>query len=128
MVNTNPDEQYYSTKAIVMYKANYNTGKGTAVNAKNKLDVNAVYSGGWSNNLYVYNSGIKLDSDTNYNYSLGKAFALTTTGKTFQLHSKSVQAVSSVGTDQVLIIDADQKAYAKTVTASKVSKTSTLSE
>ncbi|MCP1135440.1 DUF5050 domain-containing protein [Paenibacillus polysaccharolyticus] len=126
MVNTNPDEQYYSTKAIVMYKANYNTGKGTAVNAKAKLDVNAVYSGGWSNNLYVYNSGIKLDSNKEYNYTLGKAYALTTSGKTFQLHSKSVREVSAVGTDKVVIIDADQKAYAKTVTASKVSKTSNL--
>jgi hypothetical protein len=126
MVNTNPEEQYYSTKAIVMFKASYNTGKGTAVNAKAKLDVNAVYSGGWSNNLYVYNSGIKLDSNKDYNYTLGKAYALTTSGKTFQLHSKSVREVTAVGADKVVIIDADQKAYAKKVTANKVSQTSNL--
>jgi hypothetical protein len=126
MVNTNPDERYYSTNAIVMYKANYNTGKGTAVNAKAKLDVNAVYSGGWSSNLYVYNKGISLDADKEYNYTQGKAYALTTSGKTFQLHSKSVSEVSSVGSDKVIIIDADKKAYAKTVTAAKVSKTTNL--
>ncbi|MBR2567082.1 MAG: DUF5050 domain-containing protein [Paenibacillus sp.] len=126
MVNTNPNERIYSTNAIVMYKVNYNTGKGTPVNAKTKLDVNSVYSGGWSNNLYVYNNGIKLDSNKDYNYSTGKAYALTTSGKTFQLHSKSVRDVSSLGTDKVVIIDVDKKAYAKTVTSSKVSKTTNL--
>lgn len=47
MVNTDPYEDFYSTNAVVMYKVTYNTGKATAVNPKAKLDVNAVYSGGW---------------------------------------------------------------------------------
>ncbi|KQY84318.1 hypothetical protein ASD24_11230 [Paenibacillus sp. Root52] len=126
MLNTDPYEDYYSTNAMVLYKVNYNTGKGTAVNPKSKLDVNAVYSGGWGNNLYVYNKGIVLDSNKDYNYSTGKAFALTSAGKTFQVHSKSVREVTALGTDKVIIIDADKKAYGKTFASNKVSKSTTL--
>ncbi|MFS0870573.1 DUF5050 domain-containing protein [Paenibacillus xylanilyticus] len=126
MVNTNPYETYYSTNAVVMYKVNYSTGKATAVNPKAKLDVNAVYSGGWSSSFYVYNKGISLDSNKDYNYATGKAFALTTSGKTFQLHSKSIREISALGTDKAVIIDADKKAYAKTVSGNKVSKTANL--
>jgi hypothetical protein len=88
--------------------------------------VNAVYSGGWSSSFYVYNKGISLDSNKDYNYATGKAFALTTSGKTFQLHSKSIREVSALGTDKAVIIDADKKAYAKTVSGSKVTKTTNL--
>ncbi|PQP82866.1 DUF5050 domain-containing protein [Paenibacillus sp. PCH8] len=126
MVNTDPYEQFYSTNAVVMYKVNYNTGKATAVNPKAKLDVNAVYSGGWGNNLYVYNKGIELDSNKNYNYAKGKAFALTTSAKTLQLHTKSVREVSALGTDKVILVDTDKKAYAKTVSGNKVSKSANL--
>ncbi|SEL06941.1 DUF5050 domain-containing protein [Paenibacillus sp. OK003] len=126
MVNTDPYEQYYSTNAILMYKVNYNTGKGTAVNPKAKLDVNAVYAGGWGNNLYVYNKGIKLDSNKDYDYSTGKAFALTTSGKTLQIHSKSIREVNPLGTDKVVVVDADKKAYAKTIAGNKVSKSANL--
>lgn len=126
MVNTNPYETYYSTNAVVMYNVNYSTGKASAVNPKAKLDVNAVYSGGWSSSFYVYNKGISLDSNKDYNYATGKAFALTTSGKTFQLHSKSIREISALGTDKAVIIDAGKKAYAKTVSGSKVTKTTNL--
>jgi len=126
MVNTDEYETVYSTNAVVMYSVNYSTGKGKAVNPKAKLDVNAAYSGGWAGNLYVYNKGIKLDSNKDYNYATGKAFALTTAGKTMQLHSKSVRETTMVGTDKVIIIDADKKAYGKTVSASKVTKSANL--
>ncbi|MEC0128558.1 hypothetical protein [Paenibacillus pabuli] len=126
MVNTNPYEQVYSTNAVVMYKVNYSTGKATAVNPKAKLDVNAVYSGGWGNNLYVYNQGIKLDSNKDYNYAIGKAFALTTSGKTLQVHSKSIREVDALGTDKMIIVDADKKAYAKTISGNKISKSANL--
>ncbi|ETT50323.1 MULTISPECIES: hypothetical protein [Paenibacillus] len=126
MVNTDPYEEFYSTNAVVMYKVKYNTGKATAVNPKAKLDVNAVYSGGWGNNLYVYNKGIVLDSNKDYNYAKGKAFALTTSAKTLQLHNKSVREVSALGTDKVVLIDADKKAYAKTVSGNKVTKSANL--
>ncbi|WP_440117329.1 DUF5050 domain-containing protein [Paenibacillus sp. QZ-Y1] len=122
MVNTNPSERFYSTNAVVMYTVNYSTGKAKAVNAKNPLDVNAVYSGGWGSNVYIYNKGIKLDSNKEYNYAAGKAFALKTSGKTLQLHTKSVMEAGALGTDKVVIIDADQKAYAKTIADSKVTK------
>ncbi|MGC5775758.1 DUF5050 domain-containing protein [Paenibacillus pabuli] len=126
MVNTNPYEQVYSTNAVVMYKVNYSTGKARAVNPKAKLDVNAVYSGGWGNNLYVYNQGIKLDSNKDYNYAIGKAFALTTSGKTLQVHSKSIREVDALGTDKMIIVDADKKAYAKTVSGNKITKSANL--
>jgi hypothetical protein len=74
----------------------------------------------------VYNKGIKLASNKDYDYSTGKAFALTTSGKTLQIHSKSIREVGSLGTDKVVVVDADKKAYAKTIAGNKVSKSANL--
>ncbi|MNP09972.1 hypothetical protein D3C76_1021020 [compost metagenome] len=123
MVNTKPEETKYSTDCVVLYYLPISGGAAKAVNAKAPLDVNAVYSGSWINDGYVYNKGIRLDSNKEYDYTLGKGHVITKGGKTFQLNKTSVYEIVNLGTNKLAYVDAYGKAYVSTIANNKVTST-----
>lgn len=126
MVNTNPEETKYSTDCVVMYYLPINGGTAKAVNAKAPLDVNAVYSGSWINDGYVYNKGIRLDAEKEYDYTLGKGHVIMKSGKTFQLNKTGVYEVVNFGANKLAYVDSYGKAYVSTIANNKVTSTQTI--
>ncbi|OPJ62234.1 hypothetical protein [Clostridium oryzae] len=120
MVNTKPQETRYSTKCMVMYSIKLSTGSAKAINSKKPIDHNAVSSGRWINGYYVYNSGIK-NGSSNFNYNSGKAYALSTSGKTIKIYKKSAYEVANLGSNKIVFNDASGNSYAVTVKGNKVS-------
>ncbi|MNO20261.1 hypothetical protein D3C76_100110 [compost metagenome] len=127
MVNTNPAETKYSTDCVVLYYLPIGGGTAKAVNAKAPLDVNAVYSGAWVNDGYMYNKGIRLDANKDYDYTLGKGHIITKSGKTYQLNKTGVYEIVSFGANKFAYSDANGKAYVSTVANNKVTSTKAIS-
>ncbi|MBA9085790.1 hypothetical protein FHR92_002257 [Fontibacillus solani] len=126
MVNTNPAETQYSTDCVVLYYLPINGGTAKAVNAKAPLDVNAVYSGSWINDGYVYNKGIRLNSEKEYDYTLGKGHIITKSGTTFPLNKTGVYDIVNSGTNKLAYVDAYGKAHVSTIANNKVTSTKTI--
>ncbi|OAB36801.1 hypothetical protein PMSD_10830 [Paenibacillus macquariensis subsp. defensor] len=123
MVNTKPFETEYSLNCMVLYTMPINGGPVKAANPKNPLDTNAVYSGSWTNDYYLYNKGILLDSDGDYDYTKGKAFLLQKDGKSIQLHKTSVFEVVDFGAKKLAFVDGSGKTSVSTIANSKVTST-----
>lgn len=123
MVNTKPEETQYSTNCIVLYQLPIKGGTAKAINAKAPLDVNAVYSGSWVNDSYMFNKDIRLGSDREYDYTLGKGHIITKTGKTYQLNKTGIYEIVSFGANKFAYVDSKGKAYVSTVANNKVTST-----
>ncbi len=123
MVNTEPEETEYSTNCMVLYTLPINGGAAKAVNAKSPLEANAVYSGSWTNDYYLYNKDIRLDSDGEYDYSKGKGFLLQKDGKSIQLHKIGVNEIVDFGVKKLAFVDGSGKANVSTIANSKVTST-----
>lgn len=123
MVNTKPEETDYSTDCMVLYTLPIQGGAAKAINAKTPLDVNAVYSGSWTNDYYLYNKGIRLGSDGEYDYTKGKGFLLQKDGKSIQLHKTTIYEIADFGTNKLAIVDGSGKAYVNTLANGKVTST-----
>ncbi|SFF28706.1 hypothetical protein SAMN04487969_12328 [Paenibacillus algorifonticola] len=121
IVNTKPEEQFYSLDCIVLYSVPKKGGAAKALNLNAPIDANAAYSGIWATNTYyLFNKDIRLDSEGHFNYNTGKGYLLNTSGKTFSLHSTGVYDLANVGTDKVAFIDAADKGYVATIKNNKV--------
>ncbi len=115
MIDSNPHDTK-STKSMVLYTNPLKGGAPKAINAKSPLDVNAVYTGKWVNGYYLYNKDIKYNSDEDeYDYKTGKGYVIDTKGKNIQIHTKGVIEIANVGTDKLVFIDSDYKAYVCTI-------------
>jgi len=123
MVNTKPFETDYSLNCMVLYTMPINGGPVKAINPKDPLDRNAVLSGSWTNDYYLYNKGILLDSDGDYDYNKGKAFLLQKDGKSIPLHKTSVSEVVDFGAKKLAFVDGGNKANVGTIANSKVLST-----
>lgn len=126
MVNTKPEERYYSLDSMVMYYLPIGGGTAKAVNAKAPLDANAVNSGSWVKDGYVYNKGIKLSGD-DYNYNTGAGHLLTKEGKTVQLNKTGIYEIVNFGTDKLAYVDAKGKTSVATIAKNKVTSTKPVS-
>ncbi|OWR30097.1 DUF5050 domain-containing protein [Saccharibacillus sp. O23] len=128
MVNTNPQERQYSTSSMVMYSLPKAGGAAKALNAKAPIDVNAVNSGSWANGYFVFNKGIRLGADGEFDYSKGVGYVIDgATGKTIKLHTTGVHEIANVGSSSLAFNDAGGRSYVATLVNGKVTKTKKLS-
>ncbi|MCE5168873.1 DUF5050 domain-containing protein [Paenibacillus profundus] len=127
MVNTKPEETNYSTDCMVLYSVPRKGGAPKAINPKSPLDTNSVYSGGWANKYYLFNKGIVLGTDGDYNYAKAKGQVMTMDGKTIPLHKTGVLEIANVGTDKLAFVDGAGKAYVSTFKNNKIVSTKALS-
>lgn len=126
MVNTKPTETSYSIDCMVLYMLPKNGGNAKAVNPNSPLDTNAVYSGAWANDYYLYNNGIRLGSNHNYDYTKGKGYVLHKDGTKIQLSKTGIYEIANLGTNKLAFVDANGKAYVSTIENKKVTNTKTL--
>ncbi|MNC08155.1 hypothetical protein D3C75_557310 [compost metagenome] len=126
MVNTVPSETEYSLNCMVLYSLPLNGGTPKAANAKSPLDTNAVFSGTFTSNYFLYNKGIKIGDNDNYNYSASKGYLIDKNGKIFQLSQTGVVGISEISGNKLAYIDAKGKAYVSTVANGKVTSTKVL--
>ncbi|WP_019911282.1 DUF5050 domain-containing protein [Paenibacillus sp. HW567] len=123
MVDTKPEETYYSLSCMVLYTLPINGGNAKAVNVNSPLDANATLSGGWSNDYFVYNKGVTVDDDDNFIYSKSKAYAIDKAGKVFQFSQTSVISLSDMGGGKLAYVGSNGKGYVSTVVNGKVTST-----
>ncbi|TVX99876.1 DUF5050 domain-containing protein [Cohnella terricola] len=126
MINTKPSETNYSIDCMVLYTLPKKGGAAKAVNPKAPLDTNAVYSGSWANEYYLYNNGIRLGSDQDYDYTKGQGYVLHKNGTKIQLSKTGIYEIANVGTNKLAYVDAYGKAYVSTIQNNKVTATKTL--
>lgn len=127
IVNTKPEETQYSVNCMVMYVVPKKGGAAKALNPKNPIDTNAVHSGWWANGYYMFNKDIRLGSDDDFDYTMGKGTLLKTDGTVIPLHKTGIYELANVGTDKLVFVDANGKAYASTIQNNKVTSTKALS-
>lgn len=128
MVNIKPTEKNYSVDCMVLYTIAKKGNKATAANLKAPLDANAVLSGSWAgNDSFLYNKGITLGSDDNFNYSKGKGYLLKKDGKTFELSKTGIYEIASLDANKFAYVDAKDKASVITIANNKVTSTKALS-
>lgn len=120
MVNSKPEEKY-STNSMLLYSIPQKSGAAKALNSKAPLDVNAVYSGMWTNNYFVYNKDVKYGSGE-WDYSKAKGYAIDLKGKSIQLHTRGIIEIADCGTNKLAFVDSDYKGFVGTISAGKVSK------
>lgn len=121
MLNTNPTEKSYSTKCMVLTKISMKSGTAKALNAKAPLDYNAVSSGQWTNNYYIYNDNISV-SNGKFNYAKAKAYAISMKGKKIKLHTKGIVEITDCKSGKLAFVDSDYKAYVSTIASGKAKK------
>ena len=127
MIDTNPHNTL-STNCMVLYTIPIKGGAPKAINGKAPIDANAVFSGKWANGYYLYNKDIKYDSDEEeYDYKTGKGYVIDTKGKIIQIHTKGVIEIANLGTDKLVFIDSDHKAYVCTIKAGKATNKKAIS-
>lgn len=126
MIDTKPTETEYSTNCMVMYTVPVSGGAARAVNMKNPLDANAVLSGGWANDSFMFNKGIRLGYEDDYDYSKGKGFLMNNTGKMIQLNQTGIYEIAALGGNKFAYVDSKGKAYVSTITNGKVTNTKTI--
>ncbi|RXZ83455.1 DUF5050 domain-containing protein [Paenibacillaceae bacterium] len=128
IINTDPEERVYSTDCMVMYTVPAKGGKAKAVNAKSPLDANAVYSGLWAGpDSYVYNQGIKLDVDGEYNYKLGKGMIINKDGRSFAISQNAIYEIAMIAKNKYAIVDGSDKAFVNTISNYKVASSKRIS-
>lgn len=120
MVNTKPEETRYSLDCMVLYSLPRKGGEAKAINPKAPIDTNAVNSGWWVNGYFIYNNGIELGSEDEYDYKKGQGFAIDINGNAIQLHNTGIHEAANVGTNKLVFVDADGKAFVSTINGSKV--------
>jgi hypothetical protein len=118
MVNTKPTETRYSTKCMVLACVPMNGGSPKVLNAKTPLDYNAVYSGQWTNDYFIYNDKIAVKNGK-YDYSKANAFAIDMKGKSIKLHTKGIVEIADFGAGKLAFVDSDSKAYVSTIASGK---------
>ncbi|WP_239618074.1 DUF5050 domain-containing protein [Cohnella mopanensis] len=128
IINTKPEETQYSTDCMVLYTLPKKGGAAKAVNTKAPLDANSVYSGLWAgNDAIMYNKGIRLSGNGDYDYTKGKGQLLTKAGKTIDLSKSGIIEIANAGTNKFAYVGANGKAYVATLANNKVTSTKTLS-
>lgn len=127
MINTKPEEQSYSTDCMVLYTLPKKGGKATAVNAKSPIDANAVDSGSWAGDgSFLYNKGILLDAEHNFDYTKGKGVLIQKSGARIDLSKSSVTDIATVDKNKYVYLNDAGKAFVSTVANNKVTGTKTL--
>lgn len=127
MINTKPEEQSYSTDCMVLYTLPKKGGKATAVNAKSPIDANAVDSGSWAGDgSFLYNRGILLDAEHNFDYTKGKGVLLQKSGARIDLSKSSIIDIATVDKNKYVYLNNEGKAFVSTVANNKVTSTKTL--
>jgi len=126
MIDTIPTETEYSLNSMVLYSLPIYGGNPKAANAKSPLDLNAVFSGFWSSNYYLFNKGVKLDADGDYNFATGKAHLIDKNGKIMQLSQTSVIEIAELGNNKLTYVDGKGKAYICTIANGKITGTKAL--
>lgn len=126
MVDTKPAETYYSLNSMVLYTLPVSGGNPKAANAKSPLDMNATYSGFWSNDYYIYNKGVTVDDEDNFVYSKSKGFAIDKNGKSFQLSQSGIVSLADMGGNKLAYVGSNGKGYISTIANGKVTSTKTL--
>ncbi len=121
MINTKPTETQYSTKCMVLASIPKKGGAAKTLNAKAPLDFNAVYSGSWTKNYFVYNNGV-LAGAKDWDYSKAKAYAIDMKGKSIELHNKGIVEITDFENGKLAFVDSDYKGYVSTISAGKASK------
>ncbi len=127
LVNTDPTETQYSTSCMVLYKVPRKGGKAVALNAKKPLDVNAVYSGRWADDVYVYNNGIKdaisrQDGIRGWNFDNAVGYALDLAGRRIKISDDGVIEMARIGANQYVYCDGYGDVYTCTIKGGKVSE------
>ncbi|MDT3426398.1 hypothetical protein J2Z22_001924 [Paenibacillus forsythiae] len=120
MVDTKPAETTYSLNSMVLYTLPASGGTAKAINAKAPLDANSVMSGSWANDYYLFNKGIRLDSNGDYDYSKGKGVLMDKTGKFITLNQIGVNEIASLGANKFAYVDGKGRAYVSTIANGKV--------
>ncbi|AKG34632.1 DUF5050 domain-containing protein [Paenibacillus durus] len=126
MVDTKPAETTYSLNSMVLYTLPAGGGNARAVNAKAPLDANSVLSGSWAGDYYLFNKGIRLDSNDDYDYSKGKGILMDRTGKFITLNQTGVYEIVNLGSNKFAYVDGKDKAYVSTIANGKVTSTKKL--
>lgn len=121
MINTKPTETNYSTKCMVLASIPVKGGASKVLNAKAPLDFNAVYSGLWTKNYFVYNNGVLAGSE-DWNYSKAKAYAIDMKGKAIELHNKGIVEITDFEGGKLAFVDSDYKGFVSAITAGKATK------
>ncbi|GIO87798.1 hypothetical protein J25TS5_47300 [Paenibacillus faecis] len=123
MVDTKPMETQYSLNSMVLYSMPAAGGTAKALNAKAPLDANAVFSGMWAGDHYLYNKGVLPGSGDGYDYSKSKGFLIDKSGKNIQLNQTGVYEIAALGGNKFVYVDAKGKAYVSTLANGKVAST-----
>lgn len=127
MINTKPEETQFSVDCMVLYTVPKKGGTAKAVNAKAALDTNSVYSGSWAgNDSYLFNKGIRLGSDGDFNYANSTAQLIKKDGKTLQLNKTGIFEIAEISANKYAYVDSKGKAYVSTVANNKVASTKAL--
>jgi hypothetical protein len=121
LINTKPTETQYSTKCMVLASIPAKGGAAKVLNAKAPLDFNAVYSGSWTKNYFIYNNGIEFESDK-WDYSKAKAYVIDMKGKSIELHNKGIVEVTDFESGKLAFVDSDYKGFVSTISAGKATK------
>ncbi|AWB43803.1 DUF5050 domain-containing protein [Paenibacillus sp. CAA11] len=123
MVDTKPTETEYSLNSMVLYTMPVTGGTAKALNPKAPLDANAVLSGSWAGDYYLFNKGIRVGSDSDFDYTKGKGFLLDKAGKIIQLNQTGVYEIAALGGNRFAYVDAKGKAYVSTLASGKIANT-----
>lgn len=121
-VDTKPYDTI-STDCVIFYSIPLKGGAAKAINAKSPLDVNAVFTGMWTNNYYIYNKGVEwIEEEEEWDYSNAKGYAFDLTGKSIQLHTKGIVEVVDCGTNKLAFVDSDYNGFVTTIASGKATK------
>ncbi len=99
IVNTNPTETQYSTNCMVLYHVPVAGGVGTALSEA--VDVNAIYSGMWTDKYYMFNDNVEDDG-----FPTGEAKLIGLDGTITELHDMYVFEIVNVdGGNKYVFVD-----------------------
>ncbi len=101
LINTNPEEQQYSTDCIALVKAPVAGGEGTVLTTA-PIDINAAYSGKWTDSYYMFNAEVDTDE---YDFPIGKGKLLSLDGNITDLHDQYVFEIVHTEGDKHVFVD-----------------------
>ncbi|MCY6369343.1 DUF5050 domain-containing protein [Clostridium ganghwense] len=120
MINTKPEETRYSLNCMVLYSIPKKGGAAKALNLKTPLNANSVYSGWWTNGYFLFNNGISLDLNGEYDYTTSKGCIMDMKGNMIQIHDTGIYEIANIAPNKLVFVDAYGNAFVSTLNNNKI--------